>query len=1341
MRVFSSDPALAAPLRKIRTLLPKAMLRDRAAVIRKLKILFEESAAEASGRKRGLSGDGRRGGPLAPRDSTSSARLLDELSSLQNTLEGSARETGLRRRHRPALQFPAALPITSKRAEIVRAIQKNPVVIISGETGCGKSTQIPKMCLEAGRGIFGKIACTQPRRIAAVTIAHRIAEEMRETVGRSVGYKIRFEDRTPREAYIKIMTDGMLLAETQSDRELHEYDTLIIDEAHERTLNIDFLLGIARSLLKVRPELKVIITSATLDTEKFSAAFPAAPILHAGGRMYPVDVEYFPEDSASRNIEEDDYIDLAVRAVEGLKAGRRRGDILIFMPTERDILETCERLEGKKYAAMTTILPLYARLPASQQGRVYAVKGPKIVVATNVAETSLTIPGIRYVVDTGLARIAQYQPGTRINSLPVSAISRASADQRKGRCGRVQEGLCIRLYTLEDYESRPAFTPPEILRANLAEVILRMLFLGLGHPSDFPFVDRPHPRAIRDGYETLLELGAVVREGHGFELTPLGRRMALFPLDPRISRMLIEARKENCLREVAIIASALSIRDPRERPPDQEALADQAQARFAHPDSDFLTLLNIWDGYHGLPENPATPNERRQFCREHFLSYTRVREWTFVHDQILSLLKERRMTPGRLQRAGMSASLYAGIHRAILSGFLSNIAAHKEKNIYHSARGGEVMVFPGSSLFNKSRPWIAAAEMVRTTRLFARTAAKIDPAWIEALAGDMCRYSYSSPYWDRDRGEVRAKEKVTLFGLEIVTGRDIAYGPKNPDEAQKVFVQDGLMRGLSGEHSPFIRHNLALQKKIEALEEKMRRRNIMVSDEAIADFYSRRLSGIYDCRGLQNRIRQRGADDFLEMKEADLLLLRPDKSELALYPDELAVGGRLFPLSYKFSPGEEDDGVTLKISADEVKDFPALALDWGVPGYFKEKIAALIKGLPKRHRRQLAPVSETVDLIVRGIPQTDVSLFEALAKFVRQRFGADIPAAEWARSDVPRHLKTRVAVIDGQGRTLAAARDLAELRQAASRSSGGEHSPEWKAAQVKWEREGIGSWDFGSLPESIAVGPFLTVYPALQPGDKGVNIRLFKDHEEAISSHTKGVEALLLPRFAKDLEYMRQYLAVPEEYERTALFLGGRSAIEKGLLDNLRRAVFRRNLRTGEEFESYAATAVRALFENGHSLRQTALAILDAFEQARRSLRSIESSGPISRTAATMGQEIREDLESLVPKNFLDLHPLERLRHFPRYLSALAIRAERGKNDPEKDRKKAEQVGPFAEAWERMKHGIETGTSYEKREAVREFRWQIEEFKVSLFAPELKTAFPVSAKRLAAKAKEITQME
>jgi ATP-dependent helicase HrpA len=1304
-------PAPAAQLvHRIRALLSKAMLRDRAAANRKLHHLQQT----------------RRGGQ----------RLFADLLAIEKRLERSAQERAERSRRRPCVQYPPALPITAERHEIIRAIKRHPVVIISGETGCGKSTQIPKMCLQAGRGIGGKIACTQPRRIAAITIAHRIAEELGETIGRSVGYKIRFQDRAAREAYIKIMTDGMLLAETQSDRRLTEYDTLIIDEAHERSLNIDFLLGIARTLLDDRPELKVIITSATLDTEKFSRAFNDAPVIHVGGRMFPVEVEYMPPESFSGGIDETDYVDMAVRAVDGLKRSRQRGDILIFMPTEQDILEACEKLEGKHYAA-TTVLPLYARLPAAQQGRVYSVSGPKIVVATNVAETSLTIPGIRFVIDTGLARISQYQPGTRINSLPISPISQASADQRKGRSGRVQEGVCIRLYSEEDYAARSEFISPEILRSNLAEVILRMINLKLGEPARFPFVDRPHPRNIKDGYETLLELGAIEKSGHDYELTPLGRQMAPMPLDPRVSRMLLEAGREGCLSEVVVIASVLSIRDPRERPPDKAGLADQAQSSFAHPDSDFLTLLNIWHRFHG-GENPASKSQQRKFCADHYLSYPRMREWGFVHDQILSILGEQGINPGQACNGVTTPAVYAGIHRAILSGFLSNIAVHKEKSLYQAAKGREVMVFPGSTLFGKSRPWIVAAEMVRTSRLFARTAAKIEPGWLEALGGDLCRYSYSEPRWDKERGEVRAKERVSLFGLEIITDRDVAFGPKNPEEAHKIFVSQGLVEGAVEEPPAFLQHNLDLQKRVREMEEKLRRRDIMVPETAIADFYSGRLAGVYDLRGLEKRISGAGSDEFLRLKEKDLLIYSPEEEDLKGFPNEFPLGERRFPVSYRFSPGDEADGVTLRIPFGQIASIPSEALEWGMPGQFKDKIAALIRGLPKSERKQLMPFAETAQTIALEMRLTEPSLYQTLAKFVKKRFGADIPASRWAGADIPGHLKMRVAVVDPEGRELAASRNIEVLRRAGAVSFVPEQSADWQEARAVWEKEGLRSWDFGQLPESVPVGTFMTAFPGFEPGEKGVNIRLFKTEEEALSSHLRGVAALLMAKFAKDVEFLRRYLVVFEEYEKTALFFGGKTAVEKGMMENIQREVFRKNLRSRPEFEAYGETVMRSLFEKSHALRETVFKILEACQKTLRTIQPAGQAASSSRIVPALGEEARAALQALVPKNFLEIYSLERLAHLPRYLEATRMRLERGRVDPEKDRKKAEQLRPFVEALERMEQDLDAETSKQKRNAIDEYRWMVEEFRVSLFAPELKTAYPISPKRLALKLKEIS---
>ena len=1378
-----------------------------------------------------------------------------------------------RARRVPRVSYPPELPITPRAEEIVAALRspRRRVVIISGETGCGKSTQIPKMCLEAGRGIAGRIGVTQPRRLAAMTIAARIAEEMGEPIGRSVGYKIRFQDRTSRDGYIKVMTDGILLAETQGDHGLHEYDTIIIDEAHERSLNIDFLLGIMRRLLDDRPDLKLVITSATLDTEKFSKAFRNAPVIQVSGRMYPVEVEYRVPDR--EEAEDKDYVDQAVEAVEYLRRGKPPGDVLVFMPTEQDILETCRMLEGRKWPAVK-VLPLFSRLPAGQQRLVYTVTLPKIVVATNVAETSLTIPGIRYVVDTGVARIAQYQPGTRINSLPIAPVSRASADQRKGRCGRVKEGLCVRLYSQVDYESRDEFTSPEILRSDLAEVILRMTDLGLGDPLQFPFIDRPASKAVHDGYDTLVELGAVRKIKSGtpyhlpdlppeaasrWELTDTGRAMARMQIDPRLSRMLIEAKAESCLPEVGVLAAALSIRDPRERPPDKAQQADAVHAAFKHPDSDFLVLLNIWNRYHGDFEKLGSLVQKRRFCHENFLSFPRMREWAYRHAEIEGALREMearsRTGPeeGRGRKGGrgpadrenretgitspilhtdISPALYGAIHRSILSGYLSNIAAHKEKNIYAAAKNREVTLWPGSALFGKGVGWIVSTEVVRTSRLFARTAARIDPAWLERLGGALCKRSYSDAAWDRARGEVTAKERVTLFGLEIVRDRRVSYARVNPAEAHEIFVMNGLVAGEIDDPPPFLVHNLGLQRRVEAMEEKLRRRDILVAEGEIAKFYSEKLPGIADVRTLRKLlrdVRDRGGDDsFLRLKEEELLNYHPDEAAVRAFPDNVEIAGRPYPAVYKFAPGEEDDGVTLTVPPELLTAIPPERLEWGVAGQYRDKIEALIKGLPKRYRKLLVPVGEKAETIARDMPQApeDVPLFRAVAEFVKKRFGADIPAREWAIADVPRHLRMRVAVVEpSTGRVIDAGRDIELLRKklgAADQAPSKMESPAWQEARRTWEKSGLTDWSFGDLPERIAVGSSLTAYPALkiggvipvthfpdlarassasasapasgpasapasarETGSVGpVDIRLFpaRAEAEAEMSHKKGVRALLMRKFAKDLTFVRRYHKIPAELDRAALYFGGREALERAIEEALARDAFERNIRTEVEYRAYEAEVARTLFEKGHALTQTAIKIVELHAKLRAELAKSGGSGgaggsgsrsatravrstslnELSRFAERVKPEYLEavssDLDRLVPKTFLDVYPVARLLRLPRYLEGLMIRLERGRLAPDKDKAKVAQLEPYLFELGRLEaavrkseigimspnfggtpgagkrgQGITAPFSEEERAAVEELRWMIEEFKLALFAPEIKTAFPISAVRLARK--------
>jgi len=1287
-------------IERIYSLLPHMMLRDREKLSRQIKALRRQPG-----------------------------ELKARLDSLERRAEASVRERNHRIESKPAATFPGDLPITSKVQEIIRLIKGHPVVIVSGETGCGKSTQIPKMCLEAGLGTAGKIGCTQPRRIAAITIAHRIAQELGEDMGRSVGYKIRFRDKTSPQAFIKIMTDGMLLAETQADPGLYEYDTLIIDEAHERTLNIDFLLGILKKLLPSRPELKVIITSATLDTDKFSAAFGEAPVVHVTGRLYPIKVEYLPIDPEQEEQGETTYIDMAVKAVDALRTKKRFGDTLIFMPTEEDILETCERLRGRQYPG-THVLPLFARLPASEQGRVYSVSGSKIVVATNVAETSLTIPGIKYVIDTGLARIPRYLPRTRTTSLAVGPVSQSSAEQRKGRCGRVQNGVCIRLYSEEDYESRPVFTPPEIQRSNLAEVILRMLSLKLGYPSAFPFLDPPAERSVKDGLDLLQELGAVVKAGQDFRLTEKGKVMARMPLDPRISRMVLEAAQEGCLKETAVIASALSIQDPRERPAEKALQADRVHAPFKDPDSDFLTLLNIWNRYHREWETLKTQNQMRRFCKTHFLSYSRMREWVYTHDQITAILREQRIGDQKVQ----GALRYEAVHRSVLSGFLSNIAAKKEKNMYLAARAREVMLHPGSTLFNKAPAWIVAAEIVKTSRLFARTAAKIDPEWLEALGGDLCRSGYSEPRWDKHRGEVRAFQQVTLFGLVIVPRRSVSYGRINPEESHAIFVQSALVEGDMKNPPPFLVHNQKLLVRLSDAENKLRRRDILVSDSAIGEFYSDRLEGVCDVTGLRKLIRDKGGDDFLRLKKEDLLQILPDEAELARYPDEFDVEGRAYPCEYAFAPGKEEDGVTVKVPSGLISTLPAECLDWGVPGLLREKVTALIKGLPKRYRKLLVPVSHTVDVVMEHMERGDHTLLHTLSAFVYHRFGADIPASVWSAVEVPAHLRMRVAVVDHAGKELDSGRDIHLLSRLDRQRQAPEPSAAWEKGRTQWERKGITTWDFGELPECLSLGENLVAYPALRPAEQSVNLVLFRNREEALASHRKGVRWLLSRLFAKDLKYLRRNLVLPNNTATAARHFGGAPALEEAMVEHLLAHFFEKNIRRIEEIEEAYQKMGAMIMERGSTLKEQVLKILDAYHEVQTTLRTLKAPKNVE---TELSLKIREELDTLVPPDFLKRYDADRLDHLPRYLRALQIRAERGANDPDKHRSRTAQVEAFARSFQRINQDLSPHAGRAKREALEEFRWMIEEFKVSLFAQELKTAFPVSRKRLEQKEREI----
>ena len=1280
-----------------------------------------------------------------------------------------------RKAHRPKPIYNEALPILAKKKDIIDAIKNHPVVIISGETGSGKTTQIPKFCLAAGRGVDGKIACTQPRRIAAITVSQRIAEELGEAVGKSVGFKIRFKDKTSPNGFIKIMTDGILLAEAQNDPNLYEYDTIIVDEAHERSLNIDFILGMLKTLLTRRKDLKLVITSATIDTEKFSEAFDHAPVIEVSGRMFPVKVRYVFPDSGIEDEDQQTHVEAAVGELDRIVKKTGSGDILVFMPTEQDIRETCELVKGKNYRN-AEILPLFARLSASEQSRVFSrITERKIIVATNIAETSITIPGIKYVIDTGLARISHYMPRMRITALPVTAISKSSADQRKGRCGRVENGVCIRLFSENDFNSRPLFTSPEILRANLAEVILRMISLNLGDVSNFPFIDKPAPKSIQDGFDLLYELGAIVpasnrssKKPRRLLLTKKGDLMSKMPIDPRLSRMLLEARKEGCLEEMTVIAAALSIQDPRERPAEKAKEADHAQKVFQDPSSDFITLLNIWNSFQQVLKQEKTTGSIKKFCKNSYLSFRRMREWRDIHGQLLEVMKESRNTDAKKTSSkrhieghvlshrqisidpipdGEFSPFYTAIHKSVLSGFLSNIAVKKEKNIFQAPKGKEVMIFPGSTLFNTAKEWIVAAEWVETSRLFARTCANIDKTWMEKLGGDLCKRTYLHPHWERKSGQVVAYEQVSLFGLVIVSDRRVPYGPIDPDRATDIFIQNALIDGDLKEKFDFMRHNKTLIDDIKNLEDRIRRRNILASDADLFEFYNKRLNRCFDIRTLKAVIKEKGNDLNLRMTADDITRYDPDEKELSLYPDRLELGHLSIDCAYRFDPGSPDDGVTVSIPIAMADSVPSEPLEWLVPGLYKEKITALIKGLPKTFRKKLVPVSDTVDIVINEMPKTMTSLITALGNFIFNRFGVDIPAAAWPDDILPDHLKMRISITDAKGKELFSGRDPSLLNKQVSNKTLTLDSPEFENAKKIWERDGIIRWDIPDLPESIDLkgtkGAKFPAYPALHKIDEEgttVNLRLFLNSETALESHREGVASLFVRYFSKDLKFLKKALKLPKDMEKPAEYFGGSACFEKRMIDRIIKTLFFKNIRTKNDFYAHAEAAGRSIVSEGRELLNHSLPVLKAYHETRSALYAFELAYSANPLTLEFLKVLRTELSKLIPENFIELYDSERLFHLVRYIKAIAIRAERGLVDLEKDRAKSDAVMIFTERLNQLLKGLFETASEEKKAAVEAVYWLIEEYKVSVFAQELKTPVPVSIKRLEDKFKEVERM-
>jgi ATP-dependent helicase HrpA len=1327
-----------------------------------------------------------------------------KLNRLKRILILSNKRYHQRAQNIPPLKFPPDLPISAKKQDIIDSIKNNQVTIITGETGSGKTTQIPKMCLAAGRGVRGIIGLTQPRRIAAVSIAQRIAAELGEECGKSIAYKIRFEEKTSSEPLIKVMTDGILLAETVKDRNLLAYDTIIVDEAHERSLNIDFILGYLRTLLAKRKDLKLIITSATIDTEKFSEAFnparlgiprlqpgeecavtrgrsryyreppaPAggcstnAPVIKVSGRMYPVGVLYRPVDPVKEEKGETTYIDEAVACVENLQQERRYEDILIFMPTEQDIRETCGLL-AKKCTGL--ILPLYARLSGSQQKLIFAAAAEqKIIVATNIAETSLTIPGIKYVIDAGLARILEYNPRSQTTGLPIKPISLSSAEQRKGRCGRVQNGICIRLYSQEDFSQKPLYTPPEIMRSNLAGVILRMLSLNLGSVNSFPFIDKPQPKSIHDGIDILRDLGALTKDD-GFEdadhykLTEVGRTMAEFPLDPRVSRMLIEAKSEACVNEIAVIAAALSIQDPRERPYDKTDQASKAHALFAHPESDFLTYLNIWNRYHGSLESLPTQSKLRKFCHDHFLSYRRMIEWRDIYHQILDIIDGKNKTAKNKKpvRIEIDQGIADKIHRCILSGYLSNIAQKKEKNFYNAAKSRAVMIFPGSGLFNRAGSWIVAAEISMTSRVFARNVANIKCEWLEDLGRDNCRYTYAAAHWEKNRGQVVALEKVTLFGLTIVEQRSVAYERINPEEARSIFIREALVTGEVSRRIPFLEHNLSLWNQVKTMEEKLRKRGLVVDEETIASLYEQRLPVISDIRSLLSLIKEKGSDEFLRFREEDLIANEPDPEEISQYPDQIKIGDAAFTCRYSFEPGKSDDGVTVNVPLGFVSRAAAENIDRYLPSLLQEKAVCLLKSLPKSLRQKLPAPVHIAQLLLEQESYLNKSLPQALSQLLQDKYKVTVPRDAWDLEKLPAHLNVRYSVIDEKGKEIKNSRDINLLQKELADTI---NTSAMDNIRCDWEKEGITRWDFGELPGQIPLtgihGLIGYAYPVLHVIDDSINLRLFSDQKESAVNHLQGVAALYEIHFADKLKQLKKNVALNAGMKAIAANIGNPKHLEQSIINRVKKDLFLKPWRKQEDFIQHADFLNSKILQYGQQVLVAIAPVLKAFDDTHTSLHKLMMKNTGNSPVLKFLKDIQTELQSLVPINFTEFYTFDRMKDLPRYSKALALRAERGSLNLTSAQNKMQQVLIYSRQLQQMlapatddfiplrivikeisrfKDDISMDYPEEKKKMIEELFWMIEEYKVSLFAQELKTPYPVSPKKLNQLIEEIEKL-
>ncbi|MFB6774152.1 ATP-dependent RNA helicase HrpA [Streptomyces sp. NPDC056337] len=1259
------------------------------------------------------------------------------LAEIETEVAKAEQRVGERRARVPVVSYPEQLPVSQKKDEIAAAIRDHQVVIVAGETGSGKTTQIPKICVELGRGVRGMIGHTQPRRIAARTVAERVADELDTPLGETVGWKVRFTDQVnPESTFIKLMTDGILLAEIQTDRELRAYDTIIIDEAHERSLNIDFLLGYLAQLLPKRPDLKVVITSATIDPERFSRHFGDAPIVEVSGRTYPVEVRYRPLLEEDADDADRDQITAITDAVEELM-GEGKGDILVFLSGEREIRDTADALEKKKYR-FTEVLPLYARLSHAEQHRVFQQHtGRRIVLATNVAETSLTVPGIKYVIDPGFARISRYSHRTKVQRLPIEPISQASANQRKGRCGRTSDGICIRLYGEDDFEARPEFTDAEILRTNLASVILQMTAAGLGDIEKFPFIDPPDHRNIRDGVQLLQELGALdpAQKDARKRLTDTGRKLAQLPVDPRLARMVLEADKNGCVREVMVIAAALSIQDPRERPSEKQAQADQQHARFKDETSDFLAFLNLWR-YIREQQKERGSSSFRRMCKQEYLNFLRIREWQDIYTQLRTVAKQMGI---HLDEQDAPDDR---VHVSLLAGLLSHVGMKdvKEgaKNEYLGARNAKFAIFPGSALFRKPPRFVMSAELVETSRLWARVNAKIEPEWVEPLAGHLLKRTYSEPHWEKDQAAVMAYEKVTLYGVPIVAQRKVNYGRIDPEVSRELFIRNALVEGDWRTHHKFFADNRRLLTEVEELEHRARRRDILVDDETLYDFYDQRVpehvvSGAhFDSWWKHKRHEQ---PDFLDFEREMLINEKAGAVTKDDYPDAWRQGPLKFRVTYQFEPGADADGVTVHVPLQVLNQVTDEGFDWQIPGLREQVVVELIRSLPKPIRRHYVPAPNYAQAFLdRSVPLQE-PLTVTMARELKRMVGVPFDAEDFDWAKVPDHLRITFRIVDERRRKLAEDKDLEALKlrlrpKARKALSQAAAATAERSGGESVERSGLTDWTIGTLSrvfETRRAGQPVKAYPALVDDGDTVSVRLFDTEAEQAQAMWKGTRRLILrnipvspAKFASEKLTNQQKLNLSANPHGSiqALFDDcATAAADKLIADFGGPAWDEESYR--KLYERVRAEIVDTTVRTVGQVQQ----VLAAWQASERRLKSVRSPALLANL-----QDVRGQLDALVKPGFVTEAGIRRLPDLMRYLVAADRRLQQMPTGVQRDTSRMEKVHEMRDEYAWLLEQLPKGRPVPQQ--VREVRWMIEELRVSYFAHALGTAYPVSDKRI-----------